>query len=460
MLDVLLDAFCLAKYNLLMPTYLNERQNPITGAPPEDLERMLDAVAQHFGPEWLAQTGDNPIQVLWKRKDGLATNELLNLGDAIEGFSKTHGDWLKRQVGVIKTGDGGNRAGAIFELLALNLYQAAGNDVVPTKEHNPGYDVIVRLANDAAVSVSLKNHGVSSNERDFVKRAKALDGKYQEWLRQQSLNGAEFRIFLQEYPSALDWADLESDLQRIIENTHHERTTTIVPKGRWRINRQDVGIEYHPLSVNAMTSSFFMCVRAHRNEQLNFVENIRVGCQNLVKHSKNLPDSWCPTLLVRLSATASISRCVEWADEYFKEYPDEPVGVIILYQATVVTEKGETSLSHCIMPIAGPRYSAWSAPANVAPRTMPNMTVVVGLVLPRPAKKALDNGTSRIDIDDCYTFQRGDIYRFYKKGDQDLEVKLSNPAPGIMIHAEVEVDGESRIMKMVAPEQGDLMLLP
>ncbi len=443
-----------------MQTYLSQRQNAVTGADPVELEGMLAAIARNFGLEWLTQSGNNPIQTLWNRRDALATNELLNFGDAIAGFEKSDGDWLKRHVATIKTGDEGNRAGAIFELLALNLFRAAGNRIVPSKENNPGHDGIVELNDHASLLLSLKNHGVSSYEKFFIKKAIALDKKYQGWLRKQSLNGIEVRVLLAENPSASDWSELENDLRHILENIKHKQPTEIATKGRWNIVLKNVDHKYFPLSVNELTSSFFICARAHKNEQLNFIENIRKGCQNLVKHSKKVPESCCPAVLVRLSATASIKKCTEWANEYFKEYPDEPIGVILLYQAAVVTNKDASPVAHYIVPVRGPKFGSWAAPINAPRRRLPNMTVLVGVIIGQPAKKVLQAGAARIDLDDSYTFQRADIYRHYKKDDAPLNFALSNPAPGVMIHAEVEIAGQSGTMKMIAPIQADLLLLP
>ena len=345
-------------------------------------------------------------------------------------------------------------------MLALNLFQAAGNKVVPSKENNPGFDGIIELNDDASVVLSLKNHGISSNEKLFIENAIALDNKYQAWLRQQSLNGIEVRILLPENPSASDWSDLENDLRHIIENIKHKQPTEIATKGRWNIVIKDVDNHYLPLSGNDLTSSFFICARAHKNEQLNFIDNIRKGCQNLIEHTKNISESCCPALLVRLSATASIKKCIEWADEYFKEYSDEPIGVILLYQAVVVTDKGASSIAHYIVPVLGPKYRSWAAPVNGPLRRLPNMTILVGVIIAQAPKKVLENGTARIDLDDSYTFQRADIYRYYKADDAPLNIILSNPAPGVMIHAAVEHAGQSRTMKMVAPIQADLLLLP
>jgi hypothetical protein len=443
-----------------MTTYLSERQNAVTTANPAELEGMLAAIARNFGLGWLTQSGNNPVQILWNRRDALATNELLNFGNAIAEFETVDANWLDRQVDVIKTSDAGNRAGAIFELLALNFFRAAGNKVIPSPGNNPGYDGIVELKDGSSLVVSLKNHGLSSNENDFIKKAAALDQKFQEWLQQQALNGVEVRIFLAEHPFASDWRELEADLKYILENIKTKPQAEIVTKGRWEIVFKDVDPQYSPLSKHHLTSSFFIWTTAHQNEQVNFMESIRRGVQNLIKHTKNMSASNCPALFVRLSATASMKKCAEWADAYFKEYPNEPIGLIFLYQVAVVTEKNSSFISHCIVPVFGPTLRSWAAPVNAPPRRLPNMTVAVGVMLSEPSKKVVMTDRGQIALDDSYTYQRADIYRHYKMGAQPLNMNLSNPAPGVMIHAEVEIGGESGALKMIAPVQADLLLLP
>jgi hypothetical protein len=153
-------------------TYLSQRQNVVSGADPAELENYLASIVRHFGLEWLTQSGINPIQILWNRKDGLATNERFNFGDAIVEFEKS-----------------------------------------------------------------------------------------------------------------------------------------------------------------------------------------------------------------------------DWASKYFKEYLNEPIGVIILYQAVVVTEKEASSIAHYIVPVLGPRLGA---PVDAPQRRLPNMTVVVGVISGQPTKKVLDYGTTRL----------------------------------------------------------------
>jgi hypothetical protein len=134
------------------------------------LNAKLDALARYFDLGWLESEGSNPLQILWKSRDALATNELLNFGDAVENFEIVDARWVERQVVAIKTGDDGNRAGAIFELLGLNLFLSAGNKVVPSSSSNPGYDGVVELPDQSTLLVSIKNHGMTSYERFFQKK--------------------------------------------------------------------------------------------------------------------------------------------------------------------------------------------------------------------------------------------------------------------------------------------------
>jgi hypothetical protein len=154
-----------------MIDYLAGRQNLIREAPIEELNGYLATLATEFGQDWLTRDDNNPIQVLWKRRDGLATNELLLLGQAISAMLQANGPWTRRQISGMKSTDAGTRAGAMFEVLGLNLFATPGQTIEPAKESNPGYDGRIILKDGSSLLLSLKNHGVSSNELYFRKEA-------------------------------------------------------------------------------------------------------------------------------------------------------------------------------------------------------------------------------------------------------------------------------------------------
>ncbi len=155
------------------------------------------------------------LQVLWKRRDWLATNELLNFGDAVENFERVDRDWLGDQLSAVKTGDEGNRAGAIFELLGLNFFLSAGAKVVPSGRSNPGYDGVVELPDSSSLIVSIKNHGITSYERLFHNRAMEIGDQFTGWLNLHARSG-ELRILSQDRLDGTGWGKLKQDLKDIL----------------------------------------------------------------------------------------------------------------------------------------------------------------------------------------------------------------------------------------------------
>jgi hypothetical protein len=443
-----------------MNDYLAGRQTAGLGADQAELNEKFDALARHLGLDWLKADGANPLQILWKSRDALATNELLNFGDAIANFESVDSGWLEGQVSAIKTGDDGNRAGAIFELLGLNLFLSAGNKVVPSSNSNPGYDGVVELSDQSALLVSIKNHGMTSYERFFHKNAKELDDQFTEWLRQHAASGVELRILCPGRLAATEWGKLKQDVMGILNGQLDGTAKNLKTRSGCTIVLKNIDAEYQPLSTTQISSVVFISAKAHKNEQDKFIEDLRKGCGNLVKHTKTQPESACPVLFVRLCTNASISNCEKWAHDYFEQFPKERVGLIVLYQAAIVTTGNLSSITHYLLPIQGPQFDAWAQPPGKPARRLPNMAVLIGVVSGQASKKVIQTDGRQIPLDDAYTYQRGDIYRFYRFDGSGLEAHLSNPAPRIKIHAEIGNDSGSVILQGILPETGELLLLP
>lgn len=440
--------------------YLTNRQTAGLAGDRVELNAKLDAIARFFDLDWLTADGTNPLQLLWKSRDAIATNELLNFGDAVANFEPVDADWLRERVSVIKTADEGNRAGAIFELLGLNTYLSAGNKVVPTASSNPGYDGVVELPDQSSLLVSIKNHGMTSHERFFQKNAAELDSQFTGWLKQHGRSGVELRILCQARLDATQWVKLKEDVKDILDGQLDGTASSHRVRGAWQIVLNNIGGEFQPLSTTQISSVVFICARAHKNEQDKFIENLRKGCSNLVKHTKEKPASACSVLFVRLCATASLSNCAEWARDHFIQYPNERVGLILLYQAAVVTSDSSSSIAHYLLPILGPQFETWAHPAGRPARRLPNLAVLIGVNFGEASRKVLRVDGRQIPLDDVYVYQRGDIYRYHRFDWPGLQVHLSNPAPRIRVHAEIGDDTGSAVIQMVSPETGELRLLP
>jgi hypothetical protein len=435
-----------------IPNYLASRQSAVPQADNTAFNARLDAVVKTFGADWLGRDHSNPAQALWSRKDAQSTNELLLLGDAIVNLSTADARWVERQVDLIKEGDAGTRAGALFELLGLNLFHASGQQVLPAGANNPGYDGSVVLDDGSSLMLSIKNHGISSKELEFRSKAEQAKNAFVE-LCEARRQRAFVRILATKYPSDADWDRLRNDLPAIVQAKPPSGETF------WSGWVQDIPGVFHPLSPTRVSYLFEIAAAYHPNEQKNFFENIRKGIANLEKHQSLVPARVCRALLLRLSANALIADCVEWAKWYLGENPDTAVELILLYQAVPAMldlAHGISGITHCVVPVEGPRYQAWR---RADPRRHFTLRTLIGSIIAKPTRMVMTDskGGNRASLKGMYVYQRGDIYRFYPGGPAPISANLSTPAPGILIHADIEGLGA---LQIIAPSNPELLLLP
>ncbi len=438
--------------------FLAGRENVSQGSDAE-LNAKLAAVAARFGEGWLSSGSQSPLQRLWTRTDALATNELLNFGDALERLHAEDPAWLGQQVALIKTGDRGNAAGAIFEILALNLFSRDNCTVIPAPASMPGFDGTLALADGARVLVSVKNHGMSNYERDFHKAAAEFDAAFRKKLAQAGLRDVYLRVVMNRHPDRAAWNDLAADMERMLDQEGVDGTAN----GPWTIMVNPIGDSYGPLSATQWSSSCQILGPHHQNEQDKFVEDIRKGCANLARHTRNeTSGEVCRMIVLRLSATASIEKCMEWANWYFQDDPDSPVGVILLYQTAVAdTGPAQSGVTHFLIPILGPRFDAWRTLENGTKRSLPSLSVFVGQVVDKPVALALSDGGSSVDISSYYAYQRADIYKTHDPSLSSGMIEIGSPAAGVTLHLVLETPGyDPNVISKIHHTPRTLELLP
>ena len=239
-----------------MQDHLSGRQfRVLTAEETHAFNERLEAIVVNFGSEWLSEQNQNPVQELWARKDGLATYELISLGDALYNLLAKNPDWTRNHIKEIKFGNPSNRSGAIFELLGLNLFHCSDQRVKAAPKHNPGYDGVVTFGNGSVMLLSIKNHGVSSHEAYFQREASRIDRQFRFILKLRLINGIEIFVRAHVYPSKGDWATLRDALELlVIRLTKHpgfkaDIDTEIVASIResWTIRIRSTPTKYKPL---------------------------------------------------------------------------------------------------------------------------------------------------------------------------------------------------------------------
>jgi hypothetical protein len=435
-----------------LPDYLSERQNAVTQNAAEKtvLNTYLETIADQFGLTWLDSDGGNPVQKLWRSQDVMATNELLNLGRAVQNLLQADARWTRRRIGHIKSSDQGQRAGAIFEILGLDLFNRPGQRVIPARDDQQGYDGRVVLQ-DSSLIVSIKNHGLSNNEATFLQRADEIHREFLNRLEQSRANGLDIRMIALGQPTAADWSTLRGQMADLVAG----RKPADSPM--WQGYFRPLDPRWQPLSPSHTSYSFVLLAPYQKNEQKNFEDKIAAGIANLEQHCSRVQAGECRMLFLRLSASASLPDCAKWARDYFDQYPDTNVEIIMLYQAAIAVDmtKDTTQLTHCFMPVYGPRYPAWRD-GGPSPRGFA-MESLVGNIEQKPTRMIMTNGTDTMDLSGRYMFQRSEIYRYYDLQKGQREAVLSNPAPGVFINA---VFANGGALKMKRPPESRLLLLP
>jgi hypothetical protein len=444
-----------------MTDYLAGRQN-VVQRDRAKLNAKLTALVELFDEAWLKQDGGHPLQRLWARKDALATNELLNFGDAVERLHLESPAWLKGKVRSIKTGDEGGSAGAVFEIVALNLFSRDDCQVIPAPDAMPGFDGTVVLKDGARILISVKNHGISTREREFLAEARAFDVEFQALLAMQSLSGLEVDIVASKHLNVGDFRSLKADIATCLAQLRAGNNGGILDRP-YTIFVKDMADQYGPLSNFGMSSSCRIISPMAKNEQVNFEDAIRKGCANLQVHTKQESGDACRMIILRLSNAASIARCKEWVTWHFDEYPHDPVDIIVLYQPAVTTNlaEGTSAIVHYVTAITGPRFPQWRFKADGGQRRIPTMSFLVGRVSREQSRMLLTgDGHTRIDVSNCYLYQRADVFRKVGLAEAS-KATLSNPTLGVVIHAVFEQNGIHAVtLSPKSDREKVLVLLP
>lgn len=415
--------------------YFKNRQNPLKEIQDDELDNIFLEIINTFGEEWLDSEGDHPIQILWKRKDFIATNELYTLGYSIQNLRKVNNTWVDNQITLILGNDKNNRRGAFFELIGLSFFMNPNNKVIPAKAYQCGYDGILELQNRARIYVSMKNYGISIKHGEFLTKAKNIECIAVRTIKEKRVRDISIIIDCpNRYPIDLDWDLLESKLPGII-NSFENKPCIMIVQNTWYIvlhNLKEIGKEFHE-RYNSYTC--IITSPYHKNEELNLYSKLDEACYGLSKHSIIEDDSSINIIFVHLPISGSVNNCMKWASEYFLNNSDKPISGIFFYKPEVVQdETGKTTfIHHCFNMQMNDKYNKWCLTNKI---NNINLCIPVGKVSSSPSlgQMVFSNG-SIIDIDNRYIFQSGNHYlKSQLKENGSVVGDINKVASGIFTH--------------------------
>jgi hypothetical protein len=450
----------------MVERYLTGRRNPLRGEGPDDghdevAERWLAYVVQHFGEGWLnAVAGARPIQTLWKRRDMLATTELLTLGHALERLDP-HAIWLKDQIRTIKGNDKNNSAGSIFEILALAQFDSPGVSITPAKRHQAGFDGVLQFPSAARLSISLKRYGMSQHQAEVNRRAAALRADLAITLKSSAaVDGLSIVVLASAHPAASDWDQLRQVLRdpRAPLATPHTRSG-----GIWQVISGPLQHEDAPLIERGGSLVLQVLVPFHRNEADNLRDKLLDACRNLAKHAVAETPLATNVVYVHVPASASMIDCATWVQEWFTEFPNKPVSAVLLYQPAVTRTPDNQSFIYHGFQIAKRNHTAL-IPGE--PTAVPNLSLPVGRVGTDPSAEQLVAPDGRaLPLRGHHAYQGGDIFCEMISANGRWMGALGSPGPGVHVHAAIPKafagpsDDRRAVVQGLLPPSDDLLIL-
>jgi hypothetical protein len=337
------------------------RNNPLANVEAVELNNLLGAVVAAFGMDWLElSSGTNRIQTLWSRKDGLATNQLAIMGDAIKRLAPQNADWVARRILAIKSESAENRKGDLFELLGLSLFALDGQCVTGAGDGNPGYDGTIDFGRGALASVSLKDFGVSSHQRVFETQAASIERATVAALRDLRINGLGLRIGASRYPLDADWERLRRAVMQIVSDFRSDGRPRQAGS-IWTLTPQPLPVGHMQLADGHLSYTLTILAPHHANEQRNIKSKIEDACANLSRHSDTLTPRTARLLLIRIPHATSSTECVACTRQWLQDRPDARVDAVILYQPAVAAPSisAPPSIVHFIAVVTGVGFELW-----------------------------------------------------------------------------------------------------
>lgn len=393
--------------------YFDNRQNTLRFSE-EDMESVFKGLADGFSHKWIIRKGSHPLQLLWNRRDFLATNELYTFGSYLKQLSEIDRKWVQQRIKDIKIDNRNQQQGALFEICALGMLINGGHKVYPSKGNTPGYDGTLKMACGKKINISIKNYNISIHYRDFLNRSAEIEKEFVRLLKKENVYNAQMVIDAHiHYPSAEAWNKLKKDIPVVLQAYKKDSKAMfgILPD-LWA--GLIVGLHETPevpLHTNYQSYTFIASSVFHKNEENNLFAKLDEACYNLVKHCRE-DDEQINVAFIRIPENISIAACESFVLNYFSLYPDKPITGVILYQPSVATDitKDENFIHHAYrLVFRQEKYLKWN---NSNEKINFTPTVGIASFVPTSLKiiTSIGEQTQEIDYNNKYIYQRGNHY--------------------------------------------------
>jgi hypothetical protein len=301
--------------------------------PEKFIKESVEVLKDYFDENWLNQSENHPLQLLWKRNDPLAINEIYTLGNSIKAVENIDEQWVRKKVDNYKKKI---EMGAVFEIIAAAALEKRENQkIILPPQKNPGCDLTIDYIDGSKINVSCKQHKKSHHYKLFEEKSENIKNKFifigkalGELLGVTQLFATIYSYY---HPIPKDWEILEDNFPTILLYAYDNGISTnthTFKLGNWVIIISDFSKFQMELSDSFFSYNIVIDAPFHKNEIQNFFSHLSDGCHNLEKHGVLQDENNINIIFVSIGYNYSIDECALWARKYLDDNINKPIAGI------------------------------------------------------------------------------------------------------------------------------------
>jgi hypothetical protein len=428
----------------------------------QEVTNVLDIIKSAFDEGWLIDAaGQTPLQILWKRPDVFATQELYNFGTSLQKMASVNKTWVDGQIIQAKSNHKNNQRGAIFEIFSLGFLHHPPQTVDPASNSNPGFDGIVHLSPAKKIRLSLKSYGMSSHEMEFNRFASEFEQEFVKEIQKRGIHSIQ--LFIDAYellPSPEKWKELKGMIPEILNRYKFGELVKFTVKDYWSVMMLNIN-DNKQYSKKHASYLLMITSEIHKNEYQNVYDKLDDACNNLVKHHGTEDHSICNTVMVHMPPNVSIERCKFYVEQFFAERPDKAISLVMLYQPSIVSNTTYTSkhINHCIQMVSpAGKFEAFLNGTEIHPQ----IGIPIGVLTDTPAATYMvpTTGGKPFPVHERYLYQRAHFYVEVPVNlEGSTEGNIKKLAPGIFEHPVLEIPGQGELIFGLRQPPDDALLI-
>lgn len=420
----------------------------------EYVTSCLQAVEDCFSKPWLEKSNTHRLQKLWSRKDFLATNELFCLGRAILNLKENHSAWLKKTAAETKKNIDSSH-GLITEIIVCGLLKPTKGKLTPADSSQPGFDATMEFEGGEKNYISIKNHDISSYEKNFKIKSKKISEEFLRRLKRENFRDGRLIVYSKGELCTEKFQAIKNKLHNQGSLREHEKlqfsdkdeVELFINRKKYNDSTIDKKFTSHQTSIISLQSP---------KEQRRFKNNLLKAAKNISKNI-NRNESNFSTIFMRVHSSANLDQLYTLAQELLESKIDHGFDCVFFSQPIVTRSQSESLIIHHIRIVFNARMLKL-----LKVRGSLNYEIGVGSISMSSSPLVLTNGAkTTIKLEENqYIYQTGDKYIFKKiHGNKTINFNLESLADGVRQHAVVEDTRGSFLIKGNFPETDELLII-